>query len=73
MILKIRAKAESTKEGIIILKEDEWLVMLNANKGDPNINTKLIDLVANKLGIQTNKILFIRGVKSRRKVLEIIE
>jgi uncharacterized protein YggU (UPF0235/DUF167 family) len=73
MILKIRTKADSSKEGIIILKKDEWLVMVNASKEDPLINTRLVSLVADKLEISTEKILFIKGVKSRRKILEIIE
>lgn len=72
MILKIRVKSESPKEGIILLNENEWLVMLSEKLEDEKINISLLRLVANKLGISSEKIRFLKGVKARRKILEII-
>ncbi|HNO25936.1 MAG TPA: DUF167 family protein, partial [Leptospiraceae bacterium] len=72
-LLKIRAKADSPRTGIIILKEDEWLVMVKESKEEPAINKSIVSMVAERLGISEENIRFLKGVKAKRKTLEILE
>lgn len=71
MILKIRAKPESKKEGLVLIKEDEYLVMLKENQVDNKINDSLLRIIAEKFQIEKESILLLKGTKAKRKILEI--
>ena len=55
------------------MKEDEWMVMVRESKEEPAINKSIVSMVAERLGISEENIRFLKGVKAKRKTLEILE
>ncbi len=72
MILKIRTKPSSKKEGMVFLKPDEYLVMLKEEQTDPEINYSLLRVISEKFLVPKENILLLKGSKARRKIIEIL-
>jgi len=71
MYLKIRAVPEAKKDLIEVLSADTWKVSVRAPAERNLANQRVIELVANKLGLEPKQIRLISGHQSSNKILSL--
>jgi len=72
-ILYIHVKSNSKKQKIITnYKENNYLTVLLRSKAIQNkANKELVSLLGKKLGISTNQIQIISGIRNNNKIIQI--
>jgi len=71
MLIKVRAKPKSKKEGVKKLAEKFFEVRVNAPPEKGRANDRIRELLAEYFGIPKSKVRLIRGETSRDKVFEV--
>jgi len=71
MILKIRVRPNSGKQNVEKIKDNEYKVNLKQNAEDNKANIELLKLLKEHFKAGSNNIKIIKGLKSRKKVVEV--
>lgn len=70
--IKVKVKAKSKKNSIKKLKDDEFLVETKEPPSDNRANNSVMDILAEELKIQRNRMILIKGHTSPSKIFKII-
>jgi uncharacterized protein (TIGR00251 family) len=71
MLVKVRAKPKSKKEGVKKLAEEFFEVRVNAPPEKGRANERIRELLAEYFGVPKSRVRLIRGETSRDKVFEV--
>jgi len=71
MLIKVRAKPKSKKEGVKKLAGEFFEVRVNAPPEKGRANERIRELLAEYFGVPKSRVRLIRGETSRDKVFEV--
>ena len=69
--LELRATPGARRERVVIGKQGELKVYVNAKAVDGEANSAILRFVAKGLGVSASQIVLLRGQRGRQKLLEI--
>jgi uncharacterized protein (TIGR00251 family) len=70
-ILNITVSPRSSKNEIIKISDTELKIKMAAPPIEGKANKKLIAILSNEFGVPKNKINILKGLKSRKKIVQI--
>ena len=70
--LKVRVIPNARKDELAGLREDEWILRLNAPAVDGKANKAAVDFVSEFCDVPRSAVLLIRGERSRHKIFQIV-
>jgi len=65
-------KLSSKSKGIVVLSESEWIIRTSLPPRDGLANRDIIDQISVHLKILKSKVQIIKGEKSKKKLVEIM-
>ena len=71
MLVKVKAKPKSKKEGVKKLSEEYFEVRVNAPPEKGRANERIRELLAEHFGVPKSRVKLVRGETSRDKVFEV--
>ncbi len=72
MRIEVQVKTRSKKEAVEKLSQNTFVVRVNTPPIDGKANKRVVELLANDLGVPKTSIVLVRGHKSKLKVFEVI-
>ena len=73
MRIEVQVKTRSKKEAVEKLSSASFVVRVNTPPIDGKANKRVVELLANDLGVPKTSIVLVRGHKSKLKVFEVID
>jgi uncharacterized protein len=71
-VLSIRVIPNSKKPEITKLSEDSYRIKIDAPAVDGKANARLLELLADYLGIRKSSLSIVKGIRNRDKVIKIL-
>ncbi len=72
MKISVSVKITSKNKSIEVLSETEWIIRTNCPPREGKANKDIIQQISEYLHIPNSKVLIIKGEKSKKKLVEII-
>lgn len=73
MRIEVQVKTRSKKEAVEKLSSTSFVVRVNTPPIDGKANKRVVELLANDLGVPKTSIVLVRGHKSKLKVFEVMD